>query len=237
MKPFGLETFTTPVDDMEKRQYTILAALIERRNEFLHSRLYPSLVELMDAREVLVKLAAEKNNISQSIPRQLKDVDWQTKKLVYENQDANIPDIERMFELIYWALPFIDATIEEGKTLYDFVDENVQLEGVGIMPVYTDEGYFFVPEHRASILHVLRYEMSLFTDEGHNYRAMRTNEVESVRQETMRLALEDLKLRLIKQHRELPNPATFVCETDLDFPYAETMLPVIKRKLMSQLIS
>ena len=237
MKPFGLETFTTPVDDMEKRQYTILAALIERRNEFLHSRLYPSLVELMDAREVLVKLAAEKNNISQSIPRQLKDVDWQTKKLVYENQDANIPDIERMFELIYWALPFIDATIEEGKTLYDFVDENVQLEGVGIMPVYTDEGYFFVPEHRASILHVLRYEMSLFTDEGHNYRAMRTNEVESVRQETMRLALEDLKLRLIKQHLELPNPATFVCETDLDFPYAETMLPVIKRKLMSQLIS
>lgn len=237
MKPFGIETFTTPVDDVEKMQYTILAALLERRLEFSHSRLYPALVELMDLKETLVQLSAEKNNISQAMPRQIKDVDWKSKKLVYENLSTNIPDIERMFELIYWALPFIDAVIEEGKILYDFVDENVTLEGVGIMPVYTNEGYFFVPEHRANILHILRYEMSLFTDEGHNYRAMRTNEIEQVKKMSITAVPEDVKLRLIKQHRELPNPATFVCETDLDFPYSETMLPVIKRKLMSHLIS
>lgn len=237
MKTFGLPTFTEPVDDMEKRQYTILAALQSRREEFAHTRLYPTLSDLIDLKETLQQLVDQKDQVAANLPRLLKDVNWDKKELVYENIHAEPPNIERMFELIEWALPHLGKVLDEGKVLYDFVEENIALEGVGIMPVYTDEGYFFVPEHRQHILHVMHYEMSLFTSEGNHYRAMRTNEIEQLRDNTIHRSPEDIKINLIHEHRELPNPATFVCETDLDFPYVETMLPVVKRKLMTQLAS
>jgi hypothetical protein len=42
---------------------------------------------------------------------------------------------------------------------------------------------------------------------------------------------------LIAEHRELPNPATYLCQTELDFPFQETILPVAKRKLLRRLYS
>jgi hypothetical protein len=44
-----------------------------------------------------------------------------------------------------------------------------------------------------------------------------------------------LKLSLMEERRELPNPATYFFDSDLDFPYEATMLPVAKRKLMRYL--
>ena len=35
----------------------------------------------------------------------------------------------------------------------------------------------------------------------------------------------------------MPNPATFLMDTELDFPFDTTILPVAKRKLMRHLIS
>jgi exonuclease V gamma subunit len=44
-----------------------------------------------------------------------------------------------------------------------------------------------------------------------------------------------IKLDLVEERRDLPNPATYFFETQLDFPFEETMLPVAKRKLMRYL--
>ncbi|HUI09689.1 MAG TPA: hypothetical protein VL221_05125, partial [Bacteroidota bacterium] len=44
---------------------------------------------------------------------------------------------------------------------------------------------------------------------------------------------EALKLEIMKSHPDLPNPATFRCDVDIDFPFVETLLPVAKRKLMA----
>ncbi|MHB1922544.1 MAG: hypothetical protein ACYCOO_09945, partial [Chitinophagaceae bacterium] len=41
-----------------------------------------------------------------------------------------------------------------------------------------------------------------------------------------------MKSSLIKQKRDLPNPAVYGIETDLSFPFDETLLPVAKRILV-----
>ena len=103
------------------------------------------------------------------------------------------------------------------------------------MPVYRDEGYWFIPENRRSLLHLMRYEVSLFFSAGERYRRLKTSLIESVAERQVHTPAETIKLSLIERYRDLPNPATYRCETDLDFPYAETMLPVAKRKFMSTL--
>ena len=43
---------------------------------------------------------------------------------------------------------------------------------------------------------------------------------------------EQVKYRLIEQHKHLPNPATYAVEFKESFPLPETMLPIAKRSLV-----
>ncbi len=237
MKSLTVADFTAPIEDVEQRQYHILGLLKARREEFGHTRLFPSLSELLELKRNLEILLNRREQVDANLPRTIRDVDWEKKELVYEAEHSNPADVDRLFELCSWALPHISSVLEEGKVVYDFVDEHVQLEGVGIMPIRHAEGYFFVPDHRTHILHILRYELSMLRAHDDQYQAMKTHELHQLLESNVAIAPESIKMSLLREHQDLPNPATFMCETDLDFPYQETILPVAKRKLMSHLVS
>jgi hypothetical protein len=61
--------------------------------------------------------------------------------------------------------------------------------------------------------------------------------IESLQQARIKRPPESIKLGLVERFQDLPNPATYVCDTDLDFPYAETILPIVNRKQMKRLFS
>lgn len=237
MQRLTLESFLTAHPDVETSQFKILASLKTYYDEFHHTRLYPALAELIDLIKTLEGILQEQAGLEQHLPQELRAIDWINKKLVFEPMQVQPPDVERVLELIRWALPHLYAAIEEGRRVYDFVDENLRLEEVGLMPMYRDEGYAFIPENRASLLHLLKYEVSLFTAENRRFRTIKTRLLKSLKQQLIQFSPEFLKLQLLEEHRDLPNPATFQFATDFDFPYAETVLPVAKRKLMARVCS
>jgi hypothetical protein len=223
--------------DFETQQYLVLDSLKGYYDDYAHNRLYPSLAELIELCGVLETLVQKKGDIESHLPQQLQQLDLVNQKLVYAPLEGNDADFERAVDLIIWALPHLKKAINEGTDIYNFVDEHLVIEEVGILPVYRDEGYWFVPDARASRLHLFRFEVSLFTSAHEQYRTLKTRLLESIEEIRVRHSPESLKLGLIEKYRDLPNPATFICNTDLDFPYAETLLPVAKRKLMKQLCS
>jgi hypothetical protein len=232
MRPLSLETFVAGARDMETKQYEVLHGLKQFYSEYHRNRLYPGLAELIDLWAALDDFIQKKKDIQNRLPHRLKELDFENRKLVFESIDTNA-DLERVSDLIVWALPLIKLAIDEGMSIYNFVDAHMAIEGVGILPMYREEGYWFVPDNRASLLHLLRYEASLFTSATGRFRALKTQLLDSVKQACIRHSPESIKLGLIEKYRDLPNPATYVCETDLEFPYNETILPVAKRKLMS----
>lgn len=237
MQRLTLETFLSAPPDMESAQFQILAHLKTYYDEFRHTRLYPALADLIDLTKTLEGILQEQAGLEHRLPHELKTIDWVNQKLVFEPIPVPSGDVERVLDLIRWALPRIYAAIEEGRRVYDFVDENLHLEEVGLMPMYREEGYAFIPEHRASLLHLLKYEVSLFTAEHCRFRTIKTRLLKSLKQQFIQLSPEYLKLQLVEEHHELPNPATFQFATDFDFPYAETILPVAKRKLIARICS
>lgn len=237
MHKLSLDTFLTGSSDYETRQYHVLEGLKEYYAEFSHNKLYPSLADLVNLYRSLIDIMQSMNDIQEHLPHELKEVDLESGKLVYGYTGMNDADLARAADLIAWALPKIQQAIDEGVNIYHFVDEHIKIEQVGILPMYREEGYWFVPEHRAALLHLLRYEVSLFTSANERYRRLKTTNVGEIVQKLIHQSPESIKLTLIEQFRDLPNPATFVCETDLDFPYNETILPVAKRKLMAQVFS
>jgi len=233
-----LETFFAGSKDFEARQYRILQGLKDHYDLFSHNRLYPSLSELADLYGDLQDLLQKKEDISPGLPHELKDVDIENKSLVYEPTEEGDPDLERIIDLIGWAMPLIRKTLDEGMNIFHFVDDHIVIAEVGILPMYREEGYWFVPDSKMHQWNVLRYEVSLFTSANERFRSLRTRFLEALTaQSSLGWSPETVKLMLMEKYADLPNPATYVCETELDFPYSETILPVAKRKLMTRLFS
>jgi len=239
MERISLETFFTSENDTEINQYRILGGIKEYSSDFDKKKIYPALSSLIELKNSLEKIINEKKSLSNKFPKIIKGFDVKEQKLIFTTPSDFEPhkNIKQVFDLAEWALPHIKEAIEEGIILFDFVEKNIFFQQVGIMPMYKDEGYFMITDNVAFELQVHRYECSLFSSENEKYRALKTELVKSEKQEFIRRSPESIKHELIKERQDLPNPATYICDTDLDFPFAETIFPVAKRKLMSLIAS
>ncbi len=237
MERISIESFFTSETDLEINQYRILGGIREVCGNFDKKKIYPSLAGLIELKQSLDKIKDERNNLNEKFPKHIKGFDINSKKIIYESK-GNVNhnnNIEEIFNLIDWAIPYIVDAIDEGIVLFDFVDDNIKLEQVGILPMYKDEGYFMVTDNAAFELQVHRYESTLFSSGKEKYRSLKTEFVKSERQVIIKRSPESIKHELIKERKDLPNPATFLFDTDLDFPFTETIFPVVKRKLMSHI--
>jgi hypothetical protein len=230
----NLSLFAAAAHDFERTQYEILGALRSVREEFARNKVYPFLAELVDLHSTLVTIQRATDDIRRALPNRIKSIDWEKKEVIYEQVELADEDAALVEELIEWAVPHIRETIEEGTTIYEFVEENMSVESVGLIPSYVEEGYLFVPEHSADQMHVIRYAVSLFTGPDRRYRSLKTTLVDSLPVDTVRTTPETVKLDLIETG-DLPNPATYFFDTDLDFPFEDTIFPIAKRKLLHRL--
>jgi hypothetical protein len=237
MTALTLALFTQAQQDYEAAQYRILARLQQARQALHHNKLYPVMSELVELTSVLQTIETNKAQYRNVMPKDLRGVDFEKRTLVFENQPANEEGIEAMFSLISWALPQLVELANESMEMFEFVMNQLELHVVGIMPIYKDEGYAIIADPASSVYHILRYELSLFMAHDEQYRAMKTIEVQTRTQDSLLNAPENIKLDLVHRYRDLPNPATYLLDVALDLPFAETILPVAKRKLMRQLVS
>ena len=217
--------------DFEYKKYTLLAYLQSVQEKFRISELYPQLADLILHYNNLNDLKNNKDLIFEQFPKKLTGLDIKELKLKYEKLIQDDDFMENLSEIINFSLPRIDKTIREGKDVYEFVEENLELDTVGVMPIYNKEGYLLLSFEHKSEMSVYRYKVSLFTHHKEEFRSISTtyinDEVRSISN-----SAETVKRTLIKKFNELPNPATFLINSKLDFPLHQTVLPVAKRLLM-----
>lgn len=235
MQPLSLELFTGAVDDVERTQYQILGGLKRARTAFEERRVYPYLGRLAELYGALVTVLKRTEAFRTPETGQITGLDWEKKVLTYEWPELEDTEMAVVEDLIRWALPHIREAIEEGRSVYEHVEDNMEIETVGIVPSYLQEGYLMVPEREADQLHVLRYQLSIIQEEGEKHRALRTIHLKTVEQKGVDVHPSDVKLNLLEERRDLPNPATYFSNTALDVPYTETLLPVVKRRLIRHL--
>lgn len=231
----NLELFTQVQSDFEVRQYRILAALKKISDDFQNNRIYPHLSGLVELRNTLTDIKNRLEDLRNDFPKRIKNIDLVNKIIEHEVVFVDGSDLSKVEDLIEWALPYIEAKIEEGKTIYEFVSKEIKIEEVGIVPSYIDEGYFFVPDNEEAKLLLFQYEISIFKSAQDRYRSLKTEFLKALDQGRAQLSPNSIKLDLIREHKKLPNPATYAFQTELDFPFNETIFPVVKRKLMKQL--
>ena len=232
-----LDLFLPAAADAESAQYRILSGLKEIREAFKRNSIYPYLGHLIKLHQTVAGLVDGMDDFRDALPARLAAIDLQSQVVVYEHQELNDDQLAAVESLMRWALPMIQEAIEEGRTIFEFVDDNMTLSEVGIIPPYVKEGYILVPDRQMKKLHVLRYELSVLVGVEERFQTLRTTRIKTLPRKAIQPSPASIKLDLVTENRDLPNPATYHFETDLEFPFSDTLLPVAKRKLMRYLYS
>lgn len=235
MAELRLNHFLSATHDFEQAQYRVLDGLQKAKIAFSKNIVYPHLSSLVSLYDALKQIMNGMGRVEQGLPRRLEEIDLNTQTLKYEYPSLDGDQMAVVKELVSWSLPFIQEAIEEGRTIFEFVEDHLHIGEVGLIPSYVEEGYLIIPNLNNSCMHILKYDVSLFTDAKERYRSLRTSHVKTVSHRQIHRSPHSIKLELIEEHRELPNPATYMCDLEIAFPYEETVLPIAKRKLMRYL--
>ena len=227
--------FVKGPDDVEYRQYILLAWLQEVQKEFSQTYLYPALSELVFHYENLVGFRDAREKFSEGLKKDLKEIDLKNMKLKFDSAGPETEEVERINEVVDFAIPRVKKELTEGKEMYEFIEKQIEIEPVGLLPMYKTEGYLLLAPNGRNEVKAYRYNVGLIVDPAGNYRQITTEFVHSF---TYSLAprFEEVKLKLVRTHPQLPNPATFGVITELEFPERETLLPVVKRKFLRYLL-
>lgn len=217
--------------DFEYKKYTLLAYLQSVKEKFSQHQLYPELSDLFMHYDNLLKLKENKEFLYEQFPKVVTGVDLQKLRVTYQKLLEDDDLMRELSEIIHYALPQIDQSISHGKELYDFVEEHLSFDEIGLMPIYQNEGYVLLTEQEAKNVAVYRYKISLIDHQKEMFRAIHTefifNEIKTISN-----TFNKIKLKLSKMFSELPNPATFLVVSKLQFPIRETVLPITKRLLL-----
>lgn len=230
-----IDLFIKVDSDFEVRQYKVLAALKHISKDFKRNRIYPHLSHLVRLYNTLGDIKNRLEDLREKFPKRIKNIDLVNKIIEHEVVFVDGSDLQKVEDLIEWALPYLKAKIEEGIVIYEFVEDEIKMEEVGIVPSYTDEGYFFVPDNEVSKLLLYQYEVSLFESSTDKYRALKTNLMKALGKTRAHQSPNSIKLDLIQEYKKLPNPATYSFHTELELPFNETIFPVVKRKLLQRI--
>jgi hypothetical protein len=232
MKTLPKNWMTEGLIDFEYKKYQLLAYLKETSIQFKDVKIYPALADLIDHQRTLNELHLGKFEISSLFPKNLESIDFQQAKLNYSCLIKPGEVMEEINKITEFALSKFAFQIEQGKAIYDYVEDQLEFEPVGIVPIYNREGYILLTQEQSSDIHAFRYKANLIQFAGERLRSISIWLV-GIFGRTLVTTLEKIKLELVKEIKELPNPATFRLHSKQAFPIEETLLPIGKRLLLT----
>jgi|SRR5882724_3396344 len=231
MKTLSETWFADGYIDFELKKYTLLAYLQEVNKYFTENKLYPQLGEVIFHYNNLVAFRENKKYLQEHFPKKLNGIQLERLQVLYEQM---IKDDELMTELeniINFSATKMQKAISSGTEIYEFVEEKLNIFPVGLVPLDTNEGYFFLNDGAHRQVRVYQYRLSFFEKHDEKYRAIRTEYLNNWERNIVN-TYENIKAELLRLNNGMPNPAVYSIETDLAFPIDETLLPIAKRTLV-----
>src|SRR4029079_14319555 len=231
MKQLSQTWFAEGYIDFELKKYTLLAYLQQIKQYFFQNKLYPQLADLIFHYNNIIAFRENKKYLEEHFPKKLTGIQIEKLQVLYEQMIADDELMQELEQIINYSASEMKTTISNGTEIYEFVEENLTIAPIGIIPLDIQEGYFFLSAGNTRSTHVYQYRLSFFEKHDERFRSIKTSYVELMYRSIVN-TYENLKSELIKNRSDLPNPAVYSIETDLSFPVEETLLPIAKRSLV-----
>lgn len=231
MKSLSETWFAEGRIDFELKKYTLLAYLQEVNKYFTENKLYPQLADMIFHYNNIVAFRENKKYLQEHFPKKMTGLQMEKLQLLYQQMIEDDELMQELEDIIHYAAGKMKTTIQSATGIYEFVADQIEITPVGIIPLDIQEGYFFLSSGNTKETGVYHYRLSIFEKHDEKYRSIRTLFIDNW-QRSIAHTYENIKSELIKHWKDLPNPAVYAIETELNFPVDETLLPVAKRSLV-----
>jgi hypothetical protein len=236
MKSLSETWFADGYIDFELKKYTLLAYLQEVNRYFDQNKLYPQLADIIFHYNNIVAFRENKKYLQEQFPKRLTGLQMEKLQLIYEQMIEDDELMQELEDIINYAAAKMKYTISSGTEIYEFVEENITITPVGIIPLEHEEGYMFLSDGSEKETRVYQYRLSIFEKHDEKYRSIKTEYIDSWERNFVN-TYSNIKAELIRNRSDLPNPAVYSIETSLNFPLEETLLPIAKRSFVRFLMN
>ncbi|MFC0183720.1 hypothetical protein SAMN04515674_117114 [Pseudarcicella hirudinis] len=237
MKTLEKDWLTQGMIDFEYKKYILLAYLQGVKGNFNHKKLYPDLSDVNQHYQNSRFFRDSINALYANFPKRISGLNTDNMSIEYSMPE--LPNNEYLSEIeaiTEYALPRFEYILKEGKEISDEVESNITIAPIGILPIYRNEGYLFLNESGINEIKIYQYNLTIFENNHEKHRAVKTYYLESVRR-SISNTIENVKLDIVRKYKHLPNPAAYVVESKYVLPLEETLLPIIKKKVVPYLVA
>lgn len=217
--------------DFELQKYKLLAYLQEVQTYFNETKLYPKLSDLIFHYNNLTSFRKNKKLLQDHFPKRIDEVNAEKLELVYKQMLADGELMQELENIILFAIENIRPIIEDGTGIYEFVEKQLRIEPVGILPLYKNEGYVLLRYGGVQEVRVYSYTITLYEHKDARYRGIKMDLIDSLDGGIIYTS-EMIKREIIRNNPQMPNPAVYSIDTEYSFPLDETLLPIAKRLLV-----
>lgn len=226
---------TESLMDFEYKKYIVLGYLQKVESHFKEHKLYPDFAELIAHYKNLISIKNNTSSLENSFKKNIKSIDYQKLTFVYENT-IDDDSLNELKQIIAFSEPLFIEELQKGKTIFDFAEQHILTDHIGILPIYKKEGYFILYPYQSKQVQVYNYSLSklnLLQQEvlGLNCSYFSTYPI------SLSQTIDNIKLDIIDANPDMPNPAVYLFKAKTELPNQETFLPIAKRLLYKNLIN
>ena len=215
--------------DLEYKQYKLLAYLKEVDQDWNQYLLYPHLTNVVEYNRLLNLISKNKSEIEELFPKEMVGIDLETKKIIYEvKQQPNEKMGEDIQEIIEWGISRLDEYSQIGIIIYEDIAEDIIVERVGLESNVKDEGYIIFNGDTVNVYYFNIGRIIMDVDGG---RFLFTKKIKEFKRKKFQTT-NDIKLEILKEGTHLSVPEFYSVEGHRPYPLEETVLPMVKRKIM-----
>jgi hypothetical protein len=216
--------------DFEYKKYVLLAFLKNTKEELEAQRLYPAVVYLREQYEYLIGLKASFELLESKLSKNIKSIDIHNYKIVYQSIFEDDKMIQDINNIIQFSIPLIEKQLYKANQIISNVEQHIDITPVGLTPLICKEGYLLLNTAHQMQTKVYTYQLTFYENSKVNYRGINTQFIGDFKK-SISSTFEFIKLDLIRNNKNLPNPATYLVATEMTLPIEFTFLPVAKMKL------
>lgn len=238
MTTLDLKKLTSCGSDWESNQYKILIKVKEWSLNFNRNKLFPSIEEAIQLNLALEDLLRENIECKIWFDNEIRGRNINERVVVYEKAHQVGHQLDKLLNFIDWALQLNRPVLEEGRIIKNFVEDNLLVKRVSrVEKNYHGKGYFSIPDNKKELLNIYLYEIIWDWSQENLHQRITSNLVNSVQLKTITSSVEELMINFISYSKDMHEPVAFVIQSDIDFPFQETMFPIAEEKLLKHLCS
>src|SRR5690606_11470177 len=127
MGTLKINWLTDGLIDFEYKKYLLLAYLKDVRESFQRNELYPDMSDLLFHYKNLMSVKENKQLLYSNFPSTISNADFLKLRLNYEKIVEDDYIMREIEDILAFSIPQFTLTIREGRDVYDFVENNIEI--------------------------------------------------------------------------------------------------------------